>query len=123
MVLVPQVISREPDIHPNDLEGGAKPKAMLVYAQTPLNIKSLKECGIKAHVNGVLFYPRIHGDISTLALRLNELQLSDTPPGLENTQSSLDARILDQLRYQYKEFATLRIVPTMPSMGMAMALI
>ena len=124
VVLVSQVLSREPEIHPIELEGGAKPKAMLVYAYAQLTTKNLKkEFGITAHVKGILLYPQFEGDISTLASRLDEMQLTGIPTGLVDTERLLDARILRELQSRYKVFATPRIVPTVPPMGVAMAVI
>ena len=120
MVLVPQVLSCEPDIHPMELEGGAKPKALLVYARVPLSIKNLrKEFGITAHAKGVLFTPAFEGDIPKLTVKLEEL--ADIPLGLKGTERYLDTVILHELQSRYKEFATPRILHTVPSVGVAMA--
>ena len=121
VVLVPQVLSCEPVVLPIQLKGGAKPKAMLVYAHAQLKSSNLKEFGIKAHPKGVLLQPQFEGDVLELAVSLDELE--DVPPGLESTERYLDARILHHLQLQYKEFATPRLVPTVPSVGVAMAVI
>ena len=118
VVLVPQVLSCEQDLHRIELEGGAKPKAMLVYAHTQLRSNNLKEFGIKVHPKGVLLQPEFEGDIPKLVESLDELQ--DIPAGLEDTERCLDARILHKLQCQYKRFAT--PVRTAPS-GVAMAVI
>ena len=119
ILLVPQILSCERDLHPIELEGGAKPKAMLVYAHTQLKSGNLKEFGIKVHPKGVLLQPEFEGNIPELAVSLDELE--GVPAGLENTERCLDARILHQLQCRYKEFATPRMVHTMPPMGVAMA--
>ena len=119
VVLVPQVLSCEQDLHPIELEGGAKPKAMLVYAHTQLRSSNLKEFGIKVHPKGVLLQPEFEGDIPELVESLDELQ--DIPAGLEDTERCLDARILHKLQCQYKRFAT--PVRTVPPSGVAMAVI
>ena len=121
VVLVPQVFSCKPDLHPIQLKGEAKPKAMLVYAHTQLKSSNLKEFGIKAHPKGVLLQPQFEGDILELAMSLDELE--DVPAGLESTERYLDARILHHLQLRYKEFATPRLVPTVPPVGVAMAVI
>ena len=118
VVLVPQVLSCERELHPIELEGGAKPKAMLVYANAQLRSGNLKEFGIKVHPKGVLLQPRFEGDIPKLTVSLDELE--DVPAGLEDTESCLDARILHQLQCRYKEFATPKIVRTVPPLGVAM---
>ena len=105
-----------------ELEGGAKPKALLVYAHTPLTVKDLtKEFGIATHVKGVLLAPEFKGDIPKLAMRLDELE--DIPPGLKEAEGYLDMRILCELQRRYRVFATPRTVPTVPAMGVAMAVI
>ena len=121
VALVPQVLSCEADIHPNELEGGAKPKAMLVFAQAELQSSNLERFGIKAHPKGVLLQPQFEGDIPELARSLGKLK--SVPAGLESTERYLDARILHHLQLQYKEFATPRLVPTVQPMGVAMAVI
>ena len=118
VVLVPQVLSCEQELHRIELEGGAKPKAMLVYAHTQLRSYNLKEFGIKVHPKGVLLQPEFEGDIPELEVSLDELE--DVPAGLEDTERCLDARILHQLQCRYKEFATPRIVRTVPPLGVAM---
>ena len=122
IVLVPQVLSCEPEIHSMELEGGAKPKALLVYAHAPLGVKDLtKEFGIATHAKGVLLAPEFKGDISKLTMRLDELE--DIPPGLKEAERYLDTRILRELQRRYRVFATPRTVPTVPRMGVAMAII
>ena len=121
VVLVPQVLSCEADIHPNELDGGAKPKAMLVYAQTELRSSNLKEVGITPHPEGVLLQPQFEGDILKLDVSLDDLSV--TPTGLKVTEKRLDAQIFYQLRCQYKEFATPRITGTVPPPGIAMVVI
>ena len=121
VALVPQVLSREADIHRNELEGGAKPKAMLVSAQAELRSSNLERFGINEHPKGVLLQPQFEGDILELARSLGKLK--SVPAGLESTERYLDARILHQLQLQYKEFATPRLVPTVQPMGVAMAVI
>ena len=121
VALVPQVLSREADIHPNELEGGAKPKAMLVSAQAELRSSKLERFGINEHPKGVLLQPQFEGDILELSRSLGKLK--SVPAGLESTERYLDARILHQLQLQYKEFATPRLVPTVPPVGVVMAVI
>ena len=118
VILVPQVLSCEPELHPIELQGGAKPQAMLVYAHTQLRSSNLKEFGIKVHPKGVLLQPEFEGDIPELEVSLDELE--DVPAGLEDTERCLEARILHQLQCRYKEFTTPRIVRTVPPLGVAM---
>ena len=120
VVLVPQVLSCEPEIHPIELEGAAKSKALLVYAHAQLNIKNLKkELGITAHTEGVLLAPEFEGDIPKLKVEME--QLDDTPHGLKDTERYLDTVILRELQSRYEKFATPRILHTVPSVGVAMA--
>ena len=122
VVLASQVLSREPEIHVLQLEGGVIPKAMVVYASTPLETKNLrKDFGISAQPIGILLSPLFVGDIPKLAVRLDEVH--DTPPGLGDAERHLDAIIFHELQCRYKKFATPRIVPTVPPMGVAMAVI
>ena len=118
MMLVPQVLSCEPEIHPIELEGGAKPKALLVSAHAPLSVKNwTKEFGIATHAKGVLFAPEFKGDIPKLTVRLDELE--DIPPALKEAERYLDMRILCELQHRYRVFATPRSVPAVPAMGVA----
>ena len=117
VVLVPQVLSCEPEIHPIELEGGAEPKALLVSAHAPLSVKNLtKEFGIATHAKVVLA-PEFKGDIPKLTMRLDELE--DNPPGLKEAEGYLDTRILCELQRRYRVFATPRSVPAVPAMGVA----
>ena len=112
-VLVPQVLSCEPEIHPTELEGGAKPKAMLVYAHTQLRTEDLaKDFGITAHAKGVLLTSVFEGDFPELTTRLDELPA--IPSVLEDTERYLDAIILRELQCRYREFATPRSVHAVP---------
>ena len=123
VALVPQVLSCEADLHPNELEGDAMPKAMLVYAHTELKSNNLKEFGITPHLKGILLQPQCEGDVPELTRSQLLRKLKDTPAGLKHTEKCLDARILHQLQRQYKEFAKPRTVHRVPPMGVAMALI
>ena len=122
VALVPQVLSCEAELHPNKLEGDAMPKAMLVYAHTELKSNNLKEFGITPHPKGVLLQPEFEGDVPELTRSQLLRKLRATPAGLKNTEKWLDARILQQLQRQYKEFAK-PTVPRVSPMGVAMALI
>ena len=123
VALVPQVLSCEADLHPNELEGDAMPKAMLVCAHTELKSNNLKEFGITPHLKGILLQPQCEGDVPELTRSQLLRKLKDTPAGLKQTEKCLDARILHQLQRQYKEFAKPRTVHRVPPMGVAMALI
>ena len=123
VALVPQVLSCEADLHPNELEGDAMPKAMLVYAHTELKSNNLKEFGITPHLKGILLQPRCEGNVPELARSQLLRKLKDTPAGLKHTEKCLDARILHQLQCLYKEFAKPRTVHRAPPMGKAMGLI
>ena len=104
VALVPQVLSCERDLHPNELEGDAMPKAMLVYAHTECDSKDL---GIKVRPKGVFLYPQFKGDTPKLAASLDELDVA--PSRLKEAEKTLDALIFHHLQCRYKELATPRI--------------
>ena len=93
VALIPQVLSCERDLHPNELEGDAMPKAMLVYAHTECDSKDL---GIKVHPKGVFRYPQFNGDNRKLAASLDELEVA--PSCLKETEKTLDALIFHHLQ-------------------------
>ena len=123
VALIPQVLSCEADLHPNELEGDAMPRALLVYAHTELKSNNLKEFGITPHLKGILLQPRCEGNVPELARSQLLRKLKDTPAGLKHTEKCLDAIILHQLQCLYKEFAKPRTVHRAPPMGKAMGLI